>query len=267
MKEENGNKRKLSKRKDPEAAVNYYKEEGIPKESVEEYLMNIANSNFEGWRKGNKDKDISEFKFELNKMGVSGALFDMVKLLDVSKGVISRYSGEEVLQNVLKWSKEYDEELYNLINNDREYSLKVFNIERGNAKPRKDISKWSEVKNSISYMFADEFAKVTEFEYQKVTDENEIKTILTEYSNNYFDINDDKDTWFNKMKDLAEKLEYAREVKAYKENPDSYKGHVGDISTVIRVSLTGRANTPDLYEIMQVLGEKEVKSRIENKLK
>jgi len=267
MKEENGNKRKLSKRKDPEAAVNYYKEEGIPKESVEEYLMNIANSNFEGWRKGNKDKDISEFKFELNKMSVSGALFDMVKLLDVSKGVISRYSGEEVLENVLRWSKEYDEELYNLINNDREYSLKVFNIERGNAKPRKDISKWSEVKNSISYMFADEFAKVTEFEYQKVTDENEIKTILTEYSNNYFDINDDKDTWFNKMKDLAEKLEYAREVKAYKENPDSYKGHVGDISTVIRVSLTGRANTPDLYEIMQVLGEKEVKSRIENKLK
>jgi len=267
MKEENGNKRKLSKRKDPEAAVNYYKEEGIPKESVEEYLMNIANSNFEGWRKGNKDKDISEFKFELNKMGVSGALFDMVKLLDVSKGVISRYSGEEVLQNVLRWSKEYDEELYNLINNDREYSLKVFNIERGNAKPRKDISKWSEVKNSISYMFADEFTKVTEFEYQKVTDENEIKTILTEYSNNYFDINDDKDTWFNKMKDLAEKLGYAREVKAYKENPDSYKGHVGDISTVIRVSLTGRANTPDLYEIMQVLGEKEVKSRIENKLK
>ena len=267
MKEENGNKRKLSKRKDPEAAVNYYKEEGIPKESVEEYLMNIANSNFEGWRKGNKDKDISEFKFELNKMSVSGALFDMVKLLDVSKGVISRYSGEEVLENVLKWSKEYDEELYNLINKDREYSLKVFNIERGNAKPRKDISKWSEVKNSIFYMFADEFEKVTEFEYQKITDENEIKTILTEYVNDYFDINDDKDTWFNKMKDLAEKLGYAREVKAYKENPDGYKGHVGDISTVIRVSLTGRANTPDLYEIMQVLGEQEVKSRIERKIK
>lgn len=267
MKEEDGGKRKLSKRKDPEAAVGYYKEEGIPKESVIEYLMNIANSNFEGWRKGNKDKDISEFKFELNKMSVSGALFDMVKLLDVSKGVISRYSGEEVLENVLKWSKEYDEELYNLINKDREYSLKVFNIERGNAKPRKDISKWSEVKNNISYMFADEFEKVTEFEYQKITDENEIKTILTEYVNNYFDINDDKDTWFNKMKDLAEKLGYAREVKAYKENPDGYKGHVGDISTVIRVSLTGRANTPDLYEIMQVLGEQKVKSRIERKIK
>jgi len=263
MKEENGNKRKLSKRKDPEAAVNYYKEEGIPKESVEEYLMNIANSNFEGWRKGNKDKDISEFKFELNKMGVSGALFDMVKLLDVSKGVISRYSGEEVLQNVLRWSKEYDEELYNLINNDREYSLKVFNIERGNAKPRKDISKWSEVKNSISYMFADEFTKVTEFEYQKVTDENEIKTILTEYSNNYFDINDDKDTWFNKMKELAEKLGYAGNIKDYKENPDNYKGNITDISMVVRVALTSKSMTPDLYDIMRLLGTDRMKKRVE----
>ena len=267
MKEENGNKRNLSKRKDPEAAVSYYKEEGIPKEAVEEYLMNIANSNFEGWRKGNKDKDISEFKFELNKMSVSGALFDMVKMLDVSKGVISRYSGEEVLENVLKWSKEFDEELYNLINKDKEYSLKVFNIERGNAKPRKDIAKWSEVKNSIIYMFKEEFEKITEFEYQKITDENEIKTILSEYINNYFNINDDKQTWFDKMKDLAEKLGYAREVKEYKAEPEKYKGHVGDISTVIRVTLTGRANTPDLYEIMQVLGEPEIKSRIERKIK
>lgn len=266
MKEENGGKRKLSKRKDPEAAVSYYKEEGIPKESVREYLMNIANSNFEGWRKGNKDKDISEFKFELNKMGVSGALFDMVKLLDVSKGVISRYSGEEVLENVLRWSKEYDEELYNLINKDKEYSLKVFNIERGNAKPRKDIAKWAEVKNSIIYMFKEEFEKITEFEYQKISDKNEIKNILSEYLNNYFDINDDKQTWFDKMKDLAEKLGYAREVKEYKVNPENYKGHVGDISTVIRITLTGRANTPDLYEIMQVLGETEVKSRIEKGL-
>ena len=267
MKEENGGKRKLSKRKDPEADVNYYTEEGIPKESVKEYLMNIANSNFEGWRKGNKDKSIEEFKFELNKMSVSGALFDMVKLLDVSKTVISRYSGEEVLENVLKWSKEYDEELYNLINRDKEYSLKVFNIERGNVKPRKDIAKWSDVKDSISYMFADEFDKVSEFEYQKVTDENEIKSILSEYVNNYFDINDDKQVWFDKMKDLAEKIGYSREVKEYKEKPDNYKGHVGDISTVIRVSLTGRSNTPDLYEIMQVLGEKEIRSRIEKKIK
>lgn len=234
MKEENGGKRKLSKRKDPEAAVGYYKEEGIPKESVKEYLMNIANSNFEGWRKGNKDKDISEFKFELNKMGVSGALFDMIKLLDVSKTVISTYSAEKIYEAVEKWSEEYDKELFNLITKDKEYSLKVFGIERGNAKPRKDISKWSEVKDNISYMYKEEFAKITDFEYQKISNKEEIKTVITEYINNYFDINDDKETWFNKMKDLAEKLGYAREVKEYKANPENYKGHVGDISTVIR---------------------------------
>ncbi len=265
MKEENGNKRKLSKRKDPEAAVSYYKEEGIPKEAVEEYLMNIANSNFEGWRKGNKDKNIKEFKFEINKMGVSGALFDMTKLLDVSKGVISRYSGEEVLNYVLNWSEQYDKELYELLNRDKEYSLKIFNIERGNEKPRKDIAKWSDVKNSIIYMFDDEFEKIKKYEYQKITDQNEIKNITKEYIENYFNINDDKQTWFDKMKDLAEKLGYAREVKEYKANPDNYKGHVGDISTVIRVTLTKRANTPDLYEIMQVLGDKSVKTRLEVK--
>ena len=264
MKEDNGGKRKLSKRKDPEADVNYYTEEGIPKEAVIEYLMNIANSNFEGWRKGNKEKSINEFKFELNKMSVSGALFDMVKLLDVSKTVISRYSGKEVLDNVIKWSEKYDKELYNLINEDKDYSLKIFNIERGNAKPRKDISKWSEVKNSISYMFRKEFEKVTEFEYQKITNKAEIDKIKEEYLNHYFNINDDKQTWFDRMKDLAEKLGYAREVKEYKANPEQYKGHVGDISTVIRVTLTGRANTPDLYEIMQVLGEDEIKHRLQN---
>ncbi|MBR3152602.1 MAG: glutamate--tRNA ligase [Clostridia bacterium] len=264
MKEEDGNKRKLSKRKDPEAAVGFYKEEGIPKESVAEYLMNIANSNFEAWRKGNKDKDISEFKLELNKMGVSGALFDMVKLLDVSKGVISKFSADEVLNRVIEWSKEYDEELYELISRDKKYALKIFGIERGNIKPRKDVAKWSEVKNGIIYMFDDEFlGKEIDYEFQKINDLNEIKEIVMEYKDNYFDIKDDKDTWFNKMKDLSEKLGYAREVKEFKQNPENYKGHVGDISTVIRVALTGRSNTPDLYEIMNVLGEESIIKRFE----
>ena len=262
MKQDGDSKRKLSKRKDPEAAVSFYTEEGIPKESVKEYLLNIANSNFEGWRKGNKTADISEFTFDLRKMGVSGALFDMVKLLDVSKGVISRFSGEEVLDRVLTWSEQYDKELYNLITENKDYSLKVLSIERGNEKPRKDIAKWSDVKNIISYMYPEEFKKVTEFEYQKITDKNEIKQIVSEYVNNYYNSADDKQTWFDKMKDLAEKMGYAREVKEYKQNPEAYKGHVGDISTVIRVSLTGRANTPDLYEIMQVLGENEVRERL-----
>ena len=262
MKQDGDSKRKLSKRKDPEAAVSYYTEEGIPKESVTEYLLNIANSNFEGWRKGNKTANISEFNFDIRKMGVSGALFDMVKLLDVSKGVISRFSGEEVLNRVLTWSETYDKELYNLITSNKDYSLKVFSIERGNEKPRKDIAKWSEVKNAIIYMYPEEFKKNSVFEYQKINDKEEIKKIVSEYVPNYYNASDDKQTWFDKMKDLAEKLGYAREVKEYKQNPDNFKGHVGDISTVIRVSLTGRANTPDLYEIMQVLGETEVKERL-----
>ena len=264
-KTEDGARRKLSKRKDPEAAVSYYTEVGIPKEALKEYLMNIANSNFEIWRKQNPDKDMmKDFEFHLNKMGVSGALFDMVKLLDVAKGVISRFTAQEVYDFSYAWAEKFDPELKEMLDN-KEYSLKVLGIERGNVKPRKDIAKWSDVKNIIYYMYPEKFANNTEFEYQKISDENEIKKIVAEYVNNYFDINDDKQTWFNKMKDLAEKLGYAREVKEYKANPEMYKGHVGDISTVIRVTLTGRANTPDLYEIIEVLGEKEVKDRLNAK--
>lgn len=261
-KAEEGSRRKLSKRKDPEAAVSYYTEVGIPKEALKEYLMNIANSNFEIWRKQNPDKDMMrDFEFHLNKMGVSGALFDMVKLLDVAKGVISKFTAQEVYDFSYAWAERFDPELKEMLDN-KEYSLKVLGIERGNVKPRKDIAKWSDVKDIIYYMYPEKFAKNTEFEYQKITDPEEIKTIVSEYVNNYFDINDDKQTWFSRMKDLSEKLGYAREVKEYKAEPEKYKGHVGDISTVIRVTLTGRANTPDLYEIIQVLGEEEVKSRL-----
>lgn len=261
-KAEEGSRRKLSKRKDPEAAVSYYTEVGIPKEALKEYLMNIANSNFEIWRKQNPDKDMmKDFEFHLNKMGVSGALFDMVKLLDVAKGVISKFTAQEVYDFSYAWAERFDPELKEMLDN-KEYSLKVLGIERGNVKPRKDIAKWSDVKDIIYYMYPEKFAKNTEFEYQKITDPEEIKTIVSKYVNNYFDINDDKQTWFNRMKDLSEKLGYAREVKEYKSEPEKYKGHVGDISTVIRVTLTGRANTPDLYEIIQVLGEEEVKSRL-----
>ena len=262
MKQDGDSKRKLSKRKDPESAVGYYKEEGIPKDSVLEYLMNIANSNFEIWRKQNPDKSmIDEFEFDLKKMGVSGALFDMVKMLDVSKNVISRFSAEEVYNLSYEWAKEFDQELAEMLS-DKEYSLKVLGIERGNAKPRKDIAKWSDVKHIISYMYDDKFNKDGEFEYQKITDKDEIEKIVKLYFEKYYNENDDKQTWFDKMKELAGELGYAKEVKEYKANPDSYKGHVGDISTVIRVKLTGRCNTPDLYEIMQVIGKERLLKRI-----
>ena len=261
MKMDGESKRKLSKRKDPEANVAYYSEEGIPKESVLEYLINIANSSFEIWRRQNPDKSMDEFDFQLNKMGVSGALFDMVKMLDVSKNVISRMNAEDVYENTLNWANQYDDELAKMLE-DKEYSLKVLGIERGNAKPRKDIAKWSEVKNAILYMYNDKFDKNAEFEYAKITDKSEIEKIVKLYVEKYFDINDDKQVWFDKMKDLAEELGYAREVKMFKAEPEKWPGHVGDISTVIRVTLTGRQNTPDLYEIMQVLGKDTVVERL-----
>lgn len=262
LKEEDGKKRKISKRKDPEAAVSYYHEEGIPAQSVCEYLMNIGNSSFEMWRKNNPNAPMSDFQFDISKMSVSGAIFDIVKLLDVSKNVISKYTKEDIYNEVLEWAKRYDKELEDLLQ-DKEYALKIFGIERGNAKPRKDIAKWSEVKDAISYMYDDKFLNDTrEFEYGKISDKEEIKKILSTYLAKYFNINDDKQTWFDKMKDLSEELGYAREVKEFKQNPEKWPGHVGDISTVLRVSLTGRMQTPDLYEIMQVLGKESVEKRI-----
>ena len=263
MKNDNGNKRKLSKRKDPEAAVEYYKEEGIPPIVVKEYLLNIANSNFENWRRANPDKSLDEFDFQLNKMSVSGALFDMVKLLDIGKTVISKMSAEEVYENALEWAKEYDKELEEMLE-DKEFSLKVLGIERGNKKPRKDIAKWSDVKNSIIYMYDKKiFEGNGTYDYAKISDKEEIRKILKSYIEKHFDISDDKDMWFNKIKDLAEEMGYAREVKEFKANPENWPGHVGDISTVLRVALTGRQNTPDMYEIMQVLGKDSVIKRLE----
>ena len=263
MKNDNGNKRKLSKRKDPEAAVGYYAEQGIPAKAVNEYLLNIANSNFENWRRQNKEVSIDEFELQLNKMSVSGALFDMTKLLDVSKIVISKYSAEEVYNKSIEWAKKYDQELFDLLE-DKEYSLKVLGIERGNKKPRKDIAKWSDVKENIEYMYDEVFFnKPQRYEWQVINDKEDIKKILTLYMQKHYDENDDKQTWFDKIKELAGEMGYAKEVKEFKANPDSYKAHVGDVSTVLRIALTGRANTPDMYEIMQVLGKDSIQKRFE----
>ena len=256
LKEDDGKKRKISKRKDPEAAVDYYHKEGIPSDAVNEYLMNIINSSFEGWRRANPTKPMNEFKLELSKMGVSGAVFDMVKLLDVSKNVIARYSAEQVYSFANEWAKQYDEELAQMLS-DKEYGLKVFGIERENSKkPRKDIAKWSDVKENIIYMYN----KPESYDFDKINGEEVIK-VIKEYINVY-NSNDDKETWFSKMKDVAEKCGYAREVKEYKADPEKWPGHVGDISSVIRVAITGRRNTPDLYEIMNVLGNDEVIARL-----
>ena len=257
MKNDNGNKRKLSKRKDPEAAVSYYEEIGVPPEAVKEYLLNIANSSFENWRRQNKDKSIYDFDFHVSKMSVSGALFDLTKMLDDSKTIISRFSAEKVYNEGYKWAGKHDPELKKLLDQ-KDYALKVIGIERGKEKPRKDIAKWSDLRDNIIYMFEEP----KEFDFDKINGED-AKKVVSEYMKVY-DENDDKQTWFNKIKDVAEKCGYAREVKEFKANPEKWPGHVGDVSTVIRVAITGRRNTPDLYEILQVLGKEEVINRLSN---
>ena len=259
MKEENGGKRKLSKRKDPEAAVTFYVEQGYPKESVNEYIMTLMNSNFEDWRKINKDADIDTFPFNLKKMSVSGALFDMVKLNDVSKNVISVMNAKKVYDYTVAWAKEYDKELYELLTRDEEFSVNILNIDREGPKPRKDIACFSEVKDYISYFFDEIYEK--NYELPENLTKEAAAEILEAYLKEYTAA-DDKQGWFDRIKALCEPLGYTPNVKEYKKNPEAFKGHVGDVSTVIRIAVTGRRNTPDLWAIMSLLGEDKVKARL-----
>lgn len=260
LKEENGTRRKLSKRKDPEAAISYYHEKGIPTEAVLLYLCTVANSNFEMWYLQNKDKTIDDFTLDFKKISSSGSLFDVEKLLNISRNYISLLSALKVYDKVLEYSSKYDLELYNLLTKYKEYSINVLNIERCQKKPRKDLAMFSDVKRENWYMYDELFTNL-EYNFDKINDKDEIRKILDLYINKYYDESDDKDTWFNKMKLLSDELGYAKEVKEYKENPDNYKGHVGDISMVLRVALTTKTMTPDLYEIMRLLGKERIKER------
>lgn len=263
MKEDNGGKRKLSKRKDPEASVSFYTESGYPKESVIEYLLTIANSNFEDWRKTNKDAPQTAFPFNLKKMSASGALFDLNKLNDVSKNVISLMTAEEVYEKSLAWAKAFDEELYNLLSADEAFAKGILSIDRGTAKPRKDIAKWDEIKDYISYFYNEIYTP--DYTLPENISKEDAAAVLEAYLN-VFDAEDDKDTWFNKIKELCEPLGFTPNVKEYKKNPEAFKGHVGDVSTVIRVAITSRRNTPDLHSIIALLGNDEIKARLTNAL-
>ena len=261
MKQEGDTKRKLSKRKDPEAAMSYYTELGIPIKAVHLYLMTIANTNFEQWYDQNKDKSIDDFKFDFKKISASGSLFDLEKLINISRNYISYLSAEEVYNNVLTWSKTYDLELYELLSKYKEYTINVFSIERYQKKPRKDYESWSSIKKNIWYMY-DELFQNVDYDKGNITDKNEINNILSTYINSYYQESDDKDTWFSRIKELSTALGYCVNMKEYKENPNNYKGSVADVSTVIRIALTSSTMTPDLYEIMKLLGADRVKSRI-----
>ncbi len=263
MKEENGGKRKLSKRKDPEAAVSYYIEQGFPQESVNEYIMTIANSNFEDWRRANKNEPIEKFQFNPKKMSVSGALFDMVKLTDVSKNVISAMTADKVYSETLKWAQQYNTKLAQLFSSNPEYATAILNIDRENKKPRKDIAKWSDVEDYLSYMYDETFSPCYEL-CGNATPKLAVNVI--EKYLEVFNPDDDKDQWFTRMKDICPLVDCTPNVKEFKQNPDAFKGHVGDVSTIIRVALTGRTNTPDLFFITALLGKERVFKRLNNAL-
>lgn len=259
--DEDGTRRKLSKRKDPEAAVSYYHQKGIPVEAVKLYLMTIANSNFEGWWNQNPTLGIDDFKFDFKKMSVSGSLFDLEKLLNISKSYISRLKASEVYEKALTWAKEFDTEFATILEKYKDYSISILNIEREQKKPRKDFESFSSIKSNIWYMYDEYFNNGVTYNFGKITDKEEVKAILKTYIEKYYDAADDKDTWFHKIKDLTEELGYCADMKAYRENPDMYKGSVADVSTVIRVAATTSSMTPDLYEILKLLGKDRIISR------
>lgn len=264
IKKEGNSIRKISKRKDPEATMSYYSEKGYPKEAVIESLMTIINSNYEEWHTKNPDKTFLDFEYNPNKMSSGGAFYDLDKLNSISKDIIATKTAQELYNESYNWSLKYNENLKKLIEKDPIYYENILNIERDQEKPRKDIANYSMIEELIWYMYKEEFdKKEKDYEWKNITDKSEIKNILNMYIDNYYDEKDDKETWFNKVKELCDKLGYASNIKEYKQNPDNFKGNVADISTVIRVGITSKSNTPDLYEILKLIGKEEIKRRIE----
>lgn len=259
LKMEGTSKRKLSKRKDPEAAVSFYHEEGYTAVAVLEYLLNLANSSFEDWKKINAGKSLTEFPFKLEKLGSSGALFDLVKLTDMSKNTISTIPAQEIYNALLEWSEQYDQEFNGLIKKYSEKMTHFLTIDRTGKKPRKDISKWADIKVLSSYIFDELFAPTYEFA-ENVSKEDTIN-ILNKYAEIYSE-NDTKDEWFNRVKDFSEKLGFTADMKEYKANPTAYKGNISDTTNAIRVGITGLKQTPDLYEILKLLGKETVLARL-----
>lgn len=259
MKMDGNSKRKLSKRKDPELALSYYKAQGYPTESVIEYMLTILNSNFEDWRRANPDAPIGDFKFSVKKMNAAGSLFDIAKLCDVSKNVIAKFDAEKVYSYVLEWAKDYNPDFAKALEAEKEASIAVLSIGRGGKKPRKDIAVWTDVKDYMGFIFDGYYN--AEGEYPENFDKKLITDVLKAYIEVYSE-NDEQTEWFDKIKDVSEKFGFARETKEYKASPESYKGHVGDISAFIRVAVTGKQNAPDLYSVMKIMGKDKIISRI-----
>jgi glutamyl-tRNA synthetase len=253
--------RKLSKRKDKEAAISYYMELGIPTEAIRLYLATIENYDFEEWYSNNPTKSIDDFNFEFKKMPIGGTLFDIEKLMSISKIYFSRLKNTSLFEMLDKYTCTYDIEFNKIINENKEYTLNILNIEREIERPRKDIGSLSDVKKEFWYMFDYYFNTLNhDYEWQKINDLKDINLILNEYMNSYND-SDTQEEWFNKIKAICDKLGYASNMKEYKNNPDNFKGNVADVSCVLRVALTKSSRTPDLYQIMHILGSNKISER------
>lgn len=258
---ETGTIRKISKRKDPWAGVKFYEEGGIPIDALHLYLATIANTNFEEWYLQNQDKSIEDFEFSFEKMAIGGTSFDEAKFNNICKTYFSRKSGEEVFNETLEFAKKYDAEYAKILDSNKEDMIKFLSIEKDGPRPRKDISKYSDVKEEFSYAIDEIFEKEN---YSKLdTDKIYDTELVINYINKYLDINVTNEEWFNKVKEFAVENGYAASPKDYKKDPDSYKGHVGDICEAIRVMITGRRQSPDLFSIMKILGKNRILKRVE----
>jgi glutamyl-tRNA synthetase len=261
MKMDDGGKRKLSKRKDPEAAVSFYLQQGYPVEAVKEYLLNIANSGFYDWRIQNPSKDIVDFDLRLEKFNRAGALFDITKLNDICKEYISRLTATEVYKEALVWAKEFDENIAKKLENHKDYSINIFNIEREGGKIRKDLVKWSDIPSHLEIFYDDMFDQIEKTELDM--DEDLQKDILSDFLDVYYP-GDTVEEWFGKIKNIAIKKGFSIDYKEYEKSPKKFKGKVGDVAMVLRAAITGKTQTPDLYQVMQVMEEDRVRSRIKS---
>ena len=262
MKMDGTSKRKLSKRKDPELALTFYKAEGFPVAAVYEYIMTLLNSNFEDWRRANPDANVEDFKFSPKKLNPAGSLFDYAKLTDVSKNVISRMGAEEVYTLLLEWAQEFDADFAAKLAADKNYAIDILAIGRGGKKPRKDIAVWKEAKPYMGF-FYDEYLKAPVFDSK--FDKAVIKTVLKKFVAIY-DYDDDASVWFDKVKAITEEIGFTTDMKAYKADPTAFPGTVADVSTFIRQAVTGQTNSPDLYTVMQILGKERSIERIQGVL-
>ena len=258
---ERQSKRKLSKRKDPEANAAYYAEMGFPPGAVIEYLLNIANSDFEDWRRANPDAPDTGFQIKLGKLSPAGALADTVKLASISKEVIGRMPIEHLHTAAVGWAQRYDEPLAALMERDPEYTRRCLNIERGGKKPSKRIATWKDLRPQIGWLFDEIFGSISTFDYPETISPEDRKAIVAEFLKTY-NPTDDRDTWFGKCKEVAKSLGFAAEMKEYKAAPLNFKGSIGDLTMVLRVAIAGSRQSPDLHETMQVLGLERLKQRL-----